>query len=181
MQIQVHWAPQSLPMSPQGLSPFRNVSWVPSCSERGDFSQMSCLKTHSSLPLTAPLFSFQSLCTSLPDWVLWSLFCHYYLSPQESAMVPHCYQNTNPLVLHSKPRPASVFLTDFILLCSLGWPCEPTCQLHVLALDIAWSSPTCCCTGACPLTARYTPPVKSGILYHVMVKALHPHNFTQLV
>ena len=172
MQIQVQWAPQSLPMSPQALSPFRNVSWVPSCSDPGDFSHMSCLKTHSSLPLTAPLFSFQSLCTSLPDWVLWFLFCRYYLSPQE---------NTNPLALHSKPHPASVFLTDFILLCSLGWPCEPTCQLHVLALDMAWSSPTCCSTGACPLTSRYKPPVKSGILYRGMAKALHPHNFTQLV
>ena len=96
-------------------------------------------------------------------------------------MLPHCYQNTNPLALHSKPCPASVFLTDFILLCSLGWPCEPACELHALALHMAWSSPTCCSTGACLLTARYKPSVKPGILYRGMVKALHTYNFAQLL
>ena len=140
MQIQVQWAPKTCPWTPRVCHLSRNISWVSSSSETGDFSQMSCLKTHSSLPLAPHLFSFQFLCTSFPEWILWSLFCHYCLLPQESAVVPHCYQNTNPLALCSKPCPASVFLMDFILLCSLG-----ALLLSWLAL---WTHMPAACSGS---------------------------------
>ena len=98
MQIQVQWAPKTCPWTPRACHLSRNISWVSSSSEPGDFSQMSCLKTHSSLPLAPHLFSLQFLCTSFPEWILWSLFCHYCLPPQESAAV-----HTNPLALRSRP------------------------------------------------------------------------------